>query len=164
MLATTGWRLAASDRWRTAQVSLATMKRPWLTVLLIVSLVATNLVTAGLLVKAYSWDQMWLRFELQTQATSHGGMWAMNDFRAGKFRQLRLVSAAVGRIEDTGRRDGPFEIWTWTYVDGAPGSREAAEAFVAMYNGKMRHMYENPDAFLEGVANHPLQFTSDARD
>ncbi len=127
-------------------------------------LFATNVVTAVLLIKAYTWDQMLLRTELQTQATMSGAMWALNDFRAGYFRQLRLVSSAAGAIEDTGQQDGPFEIWTWTYAEGMPGSREAAEHFVAIYNGKMRRMYDNPGPFLEGVANHPLQLTRDIRD
>ena len=128
--------------------------------IVIVFLVVMNLITAGLLVKAYAWDQMWLRNELWAQATTSGTMWSMVDFRADNLRQLRLVPAENGAIEDTGQRDGPFEIWTWTYIEGMPGSREAAEIFVNSYNSKMRYMYEHPDAYLEGVEDHRLHLSN----
>ena len=74
---------------------------------------------------------MGLRTELRTQATSNGAMWAMNDFRTGQLRRLRLVAVNNGTIQNTGQHYGPFEIWTWPYVEGLPGSQEANEHFVA---------------------------------
>ncbi|MAX27758.1 MAG: hypothetical protein CMJ19_24960 [Phycisphaeraceae bacterium] len=127
------------------------MKRPKPIAILVVILVATNSITAMLCIKAYTWDQMGLRTELRTQATSNGAMWAMNDFRTGQLRRLRLVAVNNGTIQNTGQHYGPFEIWTWPYVEGLPGSQEANEHFVAMYNGKMKYMYEHPDDFLKNV-------------
>ena len=111
--------------------------------MIIVALFVTNLIALGLFLKVQMWDLWSLRNELWVQATSKGSYWAEHDFREGKLRVLRLVPVDQGKFEPTGEREGPFEVWTWTYVEGVPGSKEAEQTAVAHYNGRMRALYRS---------------------
>ena len=120
------------------------LKRHWLTITVVAVLGITNLATLGFLRKAHLWDLPGLRSEVRVQAITAGALMATLDFQNDRLRVWRLVTA--GGFEPTGEMDGPFEVWTWGYVDkGFPGSKEAAETFVSTYNRKMHTLYENRD-------------------
>jgi hypothetical protein len=139
-------------------------RRISLSEVVIVTLCVTSLVTLGLFLKVRMWDLSWLRDDLEIQASSKGAYWAEHDFREGKLRILRLVPFGPGKPGPTGEREGPFEVWTWTYVEGIPGSKETEQLVVSHYNDRMRSLYRNPAPFFKGLMNHPLRLSSDAND
>lgn len=104
-------------------------------------LVCTNLIAIVEIVRVRSVKVPLIQGELQRSQTVLGTTWAMLDFTNGERRQYELVPAVRdAQIADTGRRDGPFAVWTWTYKTSGGGGVAAAEAFVESYNQKMRQL------------------------
>ena len=131
------------------------MKLPQLprwAILLIVTLVLTNLVTAGILVQALWFDRMRWRQQMYGMAWYAATLQAASDYDSGKMRLLEAVQGAD--IEPTGRSEGPFEVWTWPMCADPqlPGISRPAEystdRFVSSYN---RHMKKLHEANLEHV-------------
>ncbi len=87
-----------------------------------------------------------LEIQASFMASQAGDLQAERDFRDG---MLRLYELGEGFAEkSTGRKEGPFEIWTRpsTTVFGGADKR-CLEEFVDSYNERMRSMHrkENPD-------------------
>ncbi|MEO0965566.1 MAG: hypothetical protein AAFY08_10645 [Planctomycetota bacterium] len=113
---------------------------PWWLVV-IGLLVLTNVIALVEVVRVRSVTVPLYEAEVHRSQTTLGGVWAMLDFENGERRQYEPIPAGRGaQIADTGRRDGPFEIWTWTYTDHVVGGAAAGEAFVESYNQKMRQL------------------------
>ena len=73
------------------------MKREWISLIITVALVITNIITAAFLVKAHTWDLESHRMAAFQQAIRGGTMWAMIDFRelnpnASPIRFNRIAS------------------------------------------------------------------------
>ncbi|HXE55399.1 MAG TPA: hypothetical protein VN541_20410 [Tepidisphaeraceae bacterium] len=111
--------------------------------LLVILLAITNLATASLF--AHTWFDGWIaRDELYGFATYAGSMQAHADYCNGVLREYEL--SAGGHSDFTGRRDGPFQIWRWTYYpDLGRNNRFANQAFVQAYNSRMKFMQAHPD-------------------
>jgi hypothetical protein len=76
---------------------------------------------------------------------------ADKDFDAGILRVYRLETGQPGLGRSTGRKDGPFEIWT-RYVSWRESKRVdllLATAYVETYNARMH--------FLQNVRTNYLQ-------
>lgn len=113
--------------------------------LLVIVLLLTNVTTAALLARSW-WVDWMAQNELYGFATYAGAMQAHADYANGVHRQYELV--ADTRSGFTGRHDGPFEVWRWTYYpDLGQSHLRANQAFVEMYNTKMRFMLQHPDEF-----------------
>jgi hypothetical protein len=79
-------------------------------------------------------------------ATYAGAMQAYANFRKGILRLYELSADTQG--EDTHRKDGPFEVWTWPHYPSLGYPHEFAQhQFVEMYNRKMRYMHAHPELF-----------------
>jgi hypothetical protein len=103
------------------------------------------LANVSLLVRSWWVNNQWEQ-EMYGMATYTGAMQADADFRNGILRLFELV--ADTKSEDTHRKDGPFEVWTWTwYPDLGHANEFAEERFVEMYDEKMRYMYAHPEKF-----------------
>ena len=73
---------------------------------------------------------------------------AIHDYRTGQLRIF--VLKPDGREEFTGRKDGPYELWTWpTHPTLGRTSTMADEAYVNRYNLRMRSMHERPEDFVD---------------
>ena len=122
------------------------MKLPHWVTLLIVALLLTNLLTAGVLVFALRQERIQWRTQMYGMAWYAATLQAAGDYDSGNMRLLE--AAEGGGIEFTGRSEGPFEVWTWpSYPElQFPGlSRPVeytTERFVASYNRHMRKMHE----------------------
>ena len=80
----------------------------------------------------------WWKAENGELACTVGGLRAMHDFEAGKFR---LFVIAGKQVDDsyTGTNDGPFQIWVSHYFPEQPyPDRFSIEQGVAMYNAVMK--------------------------
>lgn len=115
-------------------------------------LIATNLLCVALLLKARRTEQIW-RDQVSVWAGHAAALEALSDFENGRLRvfELARIDLAKGGQQSafTGRRDGPFEIWTRAYFAYlGPPDRYANEQFITAYNDKMRYMHSNPERFL----------------
>jgi hypothetical protein len=120
------------------------MTRRWLFIL-IACLVATNIITATLLVRHIWRNQIWEQ-QMFGQAKYGATLQAISDFRSGKLRIYRVVPD--GRVEFTSQMDGKFEVWNWpSNAAGGYPFEYTAEQFVNAYNSRMRNMVANPDHF-----------------
>lgn len=82
------------------------------------------------------------------EAAEHGRLKAAANFRAHKKRlyEIHLVpenEEQDGKSKFTGRRDGPFEIWTYPCypILGHP-HQVASETFIEFHNKCMRRLQE----------------------
>jgi hypothetical protein len=110
---------------------------------LIAVLFVLNVVQAIFLAKYHFYDEVISRTESYAWSTMSGSMMATSDFKKGRLRLYRLTDGSD--IKSTGEFDGPFEIWTWTYVPDVPYSRDNAESFVSAYNRRMRHLHRQKE-------------------
>jgi hypothetical protein len=108
-----------------------------------------------------SWTNMQWEQTMYGMATAAGTMEAGDDYRNGVLRVFEL--AADSTTEDTGSKDGPFEVWTWAYFPSMGHPQVyAAERFVEMYDQRMRYMYAHPEKFkLSGGATRATSGGSD---
>ncbi|MEO0587011.1 MAG: hypothetical protein AAF078_05170 [Planctomycetota bacterium] len=112
------------------------------TVVVIGLLVIVNLFTIGELLRVRGMKLPVVQSELEASQAMLGTIWAMLDYENGERRQYKLVVASRGALNAaTGEQDGPFEVWSWTYVDWT-GGKAAAQAFADAYNRKMRDLHE----------------------
>ena len=115
-------------------------------------LIATNLLSVAILLKTQRTEELW-RDQMRGMAGYAAALQALSDFENGKLRifELARIDLAEGGqlFAFTGRRDGPFEIWTRGYLQFlSPPDRYANEQFIKTYNSKMRYMHSNPERFL----------------
>jgi hypothetical protein len=79
---------------------------------------------------------------LETWADYAGKLQAKVWFQESHYRLLEL--SPNGKTEFTGRKDGEFEIWTWTYYTNSswidPGNQDLT--FVEAFNKKMKQLWE----------------------
>lgn len=115
----------------------------WAT-LLIVALVLTNLATVGILVLGLRLDRWNWRAQMYGMTWYAATLQAARDYDSGRMRLLEPVQD--GKIEPTGRTEGPFEVWAWpAYADpklpgiSRPGEY-ATEIFVSSYNRHMKKL------------------------
>jgi hypothetical protein len=105
------------------------------------------------------WTNMQWETEMYGMASYAGALQADSDFQIGILRLYELSSSA--KIEDTKRKDGPFEIWTWPNLPEFGHAGEfTAQRFVEMYNEKMRFMHAHPEQFnsnSRGVQDQTIQ-------
>ena len=107
-------------------------------VLTIVLLVA-NLVTAGMLIHARWQNHQW-EDRMYGMAGYASALQCSADFRAGRFRVFEVTER--GDLKYTGKKDGPFEVWTRPYypILGHP-SRFTEDSFAKSYNDLARYKY-----------------------
>jgi hypothetical protein len=98
----------------------------------------------GLFIRAYFLDSGVLEADRQAHARLAGSHSAAEDFHRGRLRLLELDAHAGAKTRPTGKRDGPFEIWTWSHAELSSFGGKAAETFVCCYNERMRELVAGP--------------------
>lgn len=87
--------------------------------------------------------------EVSSLVTYPATIQALNDFREGNLRLLRIDGENY-KERFSGQREGPFEVWIVQYFPslGEP-HKYSTEQYMQSYNRKMRYMYEHPEQFQE---------------
>jgi hypothetical protein len=74
-----------------------------------------------------------------------GSVSASRDFKAGRLRLLEAKPG--GEYQDTGKVDGPFQVWAWPYYGNPFPLQKQQEMmatnFARAYSSRMRHLYAN---------------------
>ena len=113
--------------------------------LLVLFLVLTN-ITTGILLIRFWWENRLAEDSAFGFAAYAGAMQAHADYRNGVLRQYELI--ADSHTGFTGQRDGPFEVWGWNFYPSLGRiDRIANEAFVEVYDKKMKFMQQHPEQF-----------------
>ena len=74
---------------------------------------------------------------------------AIDDFRAGKLRLLKL-NGENDKLKFSGQQDGPFEIWYPLYLPILGEAHTfATQQYIEFYNRKMEYMHKHPEKFLQ---------------
>lgn len=96
------------------------------------------------------WQDYWWRRSVDAVADEAGASWAMSSFRRGHLA-IWEINPTNDFPRFSGRRDGPFEIWTIEYHSTMPAPWQYAERRkVEAHNRQMRYMYEHPERFTPG--------------
>jgi hypothetical protein len=101
------------------------------------------------------------RMSMETWAYYAGNLQARIWFQEGRYRLLELSSEDKSRF--TGRKDGPFEIWTWTHYTNSPSLTVTTDdqQFVASFNARMRQLWDARERGTDGAANRSQPIRSE---
>jgi hypothetical protein len=98
------------------------------------------------------------RMSMETWASYAGKLQARIWFQEGRYRMLELSS--TDRSEFTGRKDGPFEIWTWPGNTNEPTPLfvpRADQDFVDAVNDTMKDMWAQDALDKKRIAEENLE-------
>jgi len=99
-------------------------------------LVAINVSAYGIL--HFRLQRMMWEAVVRTDAVTIGHMFAREDVDKGKAR-LYVLSTDEREDGNTGKHEGPFELWTWPTGRDTP-TRIHSQAFVDSYNSTMKRL------------------------
>lgn len=106
----------------------------------LIILLITNLIFLGILIHTISENKKY-KSQMLVMTQYAAALEVLDDLDRGTLRLYELRKG--GEREYTNHDEGPFEIWRLPFypILGKP-SIEAQEAFVQMYNDKMKTMHE----------------------
>ena len=84
--------------------------------------------------------------ETGAEAYLNGCTFASEDFRSGRLR-LYVISGDRDQDVDSGKKEGPFEIWYHQYFSSPSPMSYSIEQTVRGYNDRMRNMQKHPEDF-----------------
>jgi hypothetical protein len=118
-------------------------------IIIVIILLMSNLATLGILLPSVEQSQRY-KEEMVLMAKYTAALQVLADLDHNVLRLYELKKE--GEREFTGRKEGPFEIWYYPYypISGKP-AKEAQEAFVKMYNSKMKNMYDKKESQKEVI-------------
>jgi len=116
----------------------------WKGIIIVIILLMSNLATLGILMYTVKQSQRH-KDEMVLMAKYAAAGQVLDDLEHDLLRLYELREE--GEREFTGRKEGPFEIWYYPYypILSKP-AKESTEAFIQMYNSKMKNMYDKKES------------------